>query len=146
MLDMASSNIKTLGGFLQAEPVGPYERADKGMEALQELVGDGRGREGGRKGKRLDRKEDEDSERKFLCLACPHVVLPSLVSFHSYVIQTAAAWVDPRDAGGARGGDGRVPLQFRRPRPHRELLLRGHPGTYVDFAALCLFFPVLLAA
>jgi len=33
MLDVAS-NIKTLGGFLQAEPVGAYERADQGMNAL----------------------------------------------------------------------------------------------------------------
>ena len=53
MLDVASSNIKTLGGFLQAEPVGAYERADKGMEALPvpvSVVKRGGGREGGRAG------------------------------------------------------------------------------------------------
>jgi len=34
MLNVASTNIKTLGGFLQGEPVGPYERMDKGMPAV----------------------------------------------------------------------------------------------------------------
>jgi len=53
MLDVASSHIKTLGGFLQAEPVGAYERADKGMDALPVPVSGGsEGREEGREGRK----------------------------------------------------------------------------------------------
>lgn len=87
MQDMASSNIKALGGFLQAEPVGPYERADRGMETLPELVGDGMRREGGREGGLTGRRAKRRQREKdyYHCVLDAHTkfFFPSFPSPHA---------------------------------------------------------------